>query len=361
MNELVLKSAANAYASIAYGDQLARTGELAIVLGISAACDLHQVDETTIVEGAERWVRGGADGTPLVGEFVAGEVAALLGINPSSAFGRIAQVLNVRHRHPCLWEQFCAGQVWFWQAAVVADQCAVAGLDREACLRVDRLCDVALQLQPWNRKRNQLPEWIVRADPALAAERAAGASAGRHVTVDPIVDGHCDLWGRLDAADGVLLDQALDAVADTLPTDLARDHRRAAALGTLARGVLGQAELPVPHAHGQGEDRALAPTQTQDQTQGLGAVGVTLTCADDPNAFRAPVVGGARLVRTAELVVHLTAADVARPGQGVAMVDRWGVVLAHQLRRLLEGCRVGGDRSSTPPGSPRRTPTRCRP
>ena len=306
MNELVLREVSDAYASIAYGDQLARTAELAIVLGIAAACDLHRVDESSVVEGAERLVRGGAVGTPLVGEFVAGEIAALLGISPGSAFHRIGQVLNVRHRHPELWERFCAGRVWFWQAAQIADQCAAAGLDLQACHHVDRLCAVALQLQPWHRVRTRLAEWIVRADPARAADRAVRASARRHVTIEGIVEGHCDLWGRLEAADGVLLDQALDAVADTLPADVERDHRRAAALGVLARGVLGQAELPV-----------------------------TQPAADASASVTVP-----RLMRTAELVVHLTDTDVADPARGAATLDRWGGVPADQLAGLLQGCRV---------------------
>ncbi|MBK8462136.1 MAG: DUF222 domain-containing protein, partial [Nigerium sp.] len=94
-----------------------------------------------------------------------------------------------------------------------------------------------------------------------------------------IVDGHCDLWGRLDAADGVAFDQALDALAATLldgtPADssrlgeavgvqLSRDHRRAVAVGVLARQALGQSELP----------RAAQIVVRIDATTGIDAVGV---------------------------------------------------------------------------------------
>lgn len=287
-NTVIWSSAAEACAALDHATAQIQAGEVAQVLAIAALCDLHQVDEDALFEGAERWVRGGADGTPLIGEFLSGEVAGILGVSIGSAVNKIAQVLNVRHRHPSLWQAVCAGEIRFWQAASVADECVTAHLDAAACLRVDASCAAALRIQPWQRVRTQIPRWILLADPQAAAERARQAAEMRNLRVGEFVDGHCEIWGRLDAADGVDFDQALDSIADTLPADLPRDHRRAAAVGVLARRAFGQEELP----------------------------------------------------RAATLVVHADASDLADPASGVADVEGFGAILMERLGSVLAGCRV---------------------
>lgn len=290
MSSVELASVADALGAVAEGTRMVVAGEVAQVLGIAAACDLHHVDETVVVAGAERWVPGGADGTPDIGEFVAAELAVVLGVSPASAMCRIADVLNVRHRHPSLWGAVLSGQVRFFEAARVAQACVDAGLDAEASAIVDRHCAVALALQPWSRVRGRVEGWILLADPAAAAAREAKAALSRRVEVGPIKAGHCDLWGRLDAADGVAFDHALTSIAKTLPTDIELDVRRAAAVGMLARQALGQAELP----------------------------------------------------RTAEVIVHV---DATTTGDDIelaaaASVEGWGHLLTDRLSSLLSGCRV---------------------
>lgn len=186
MDSLQLAGVADALGAVAEGTRMVIAGEVAQVLGIAAACDLHRVDESVVVAGAERWVPGGADGTPDIGEFVAAELGVVLGTSPASTMVRIADVLNVRHRHPALWSAVCAGQVRFFEAARVAQGCVSAGLDRAACHIVDRHCAVALAMQPWSRVRRRVDGWILLADPAAAAERAAKAAAGRRVEVGQI-------------------------------------------------------------------------------------------------------------------------------------------------------------------------------
>ncbi len=291
MNSLRLASVADALGALAEGTRMVVAGEVAQVLAIAAACDLHHVDETVLVEGAERWLPGGSDGTPDIGEFVAAELAVVLGVSPQAAVCRIASVLNVRHRHPALWQAVCSGDVRFFEAARVADACVTAGLDQAACLVVDRHCAVALRMQPWARVRGQVDRWILLADPQAAAEREARAGGVRRVEVGQIRDGHVDLWGRLDAGDGLAFDDALTAIAKSLDTDTTFDARRAAAVGILARQALGQQELP----------------------------------------------------RAADLVVRVDA--TATPDGGLvldeaATVARWGAVLTDRLGSLLTGCRV---------------------
>ncbi|WP_232547646.1 DUF222 domain-containing protein [Propioniciclava soli] len=286
MNAPVLRSVADAAAALAHAQAQVRAGEVATCLAIAALCDLHRVDETVLVAGAERWVPGGADGTPRIGEFVAAEIAGLVGVSVGSAFGQIARVLNLRHRHPTLWALVLQGDARPHEAFRVADAAADAGLDAAACARFDAMCAHALVLQPWPRIKGRVDQWILRADPAQAARRERAAAKRRHVSVGTIEAGHVALWGQLDAADGIALDDALTRIAGTLPGD-DLNHRRADALGVLARGVLGQDPLPP---------------------------------------------------RKADLVVRLDAADIAEGG--VAAVERWGHVLLPRLTRILAGCTV---------------------
>ncbi|MBK8461514.1 MAG: DUF222 domain-containing protein [Nigerium sp.] len=308
-----LASVADALAALDHATGMLQAAEIGQALAIASICDQYRVDESKLVEGCERWVRGGADGTPNIGEFIAAEIGANLGVSPASAMVRIARVLNVRHRHPVLWQAVMAGEMRFYEAAQVADACVAAGVNAEACWWLDRQCAIALRIQPWSRVRSKIDAWILMADPALAAERAARAAQARNVGVGRIVDGHCDLWGRLDAADGVAFDQALDALAATLPdgtpadasrlgeavgAQLSRDHRRAVAVGVLARQALGQSELP----------RAAQIVVRIDATTGTDAVGV----------------------ESADSLVL----------SPVAQVQGRGAVLTTQLSGLLDGCTV---------------------
>lgn len=295
MELMGLASAGEAAAALVHAQEQLRAAEVASVVAMLALCDLHRVDESNLFAGAERWVRGGSDGTPLIGEFVAGEVAALLGVSITAAAQRIGQALDLRYRHPLVWQQVLTGRARVWQA----DECAAAGLDAAACGRVDGWCATALGVQPWPRVRGRLAEWIVRADPERAAARARRAAETRGVAVGGIRDGLVEVWGRLDAADGLALDQALDQVSGQLPADpgdtSGRGRRRAAALGVIARQALGQDWLPGAPA------------------------------------------------RPAELVVRLSATATDDGGiavDEVAIVDGWGVVLRSQLAGVLAGCRV---------------------
>ena len=256
---LVLASVAEAHAALSHATDQVMAAEIAQAVAIAAACDLHRVDDTIMVEGAERWVSGGAAGTPLIGEFVAAEIAGILRVSVGTAFHRIGQVLNLRHRHPRLWAVFLAGGVRFWQAARVAE--LACGLDVGACDWVDRQCAVALRVWPWQRVAGQVPGWVLQADPGLAADQAARAAGRRGVWVQQVVAGHCEVTGRLDAGDGRAFDEALAMIADVLPGNVPRDHRRAAAVGHLARAVLGQPALPVSAAMADKTDHfELPPT-----------------------------------------------------------------------------------------------------
>lgn len=143
-------------------------------IAIAHACDRHHIDESAMAAGVKRLVSPGADGTPEVGEFLALEVAGILHISPASAALRLADVLNVRDRHPELWIAAVRDlTIEFWQAARVAAECASAGLDAEAARWVDHQLALHAALMPWSRALGYLKGLIAKVDPALAAERAA--------------------------------------------------------------------------------------------------------------------------------------------------------------------------------------------
>lgn len=223
---------------------MARAAEIALAISLAEAADTYRVDEGAMCAGADRLERGGADGTPLISEFLASELGPLLGLSPAATGWRIADTLNLRHRHPQLWRAFVGGEVRWWPALQVARRCAEAHLGVEAARFVDRQVAAALAVQPLGRVLRNLDRLIVAADPALARQRADEAAAFRAVGVGPARDGHVALWGTLDAADGLALDEALDAIADAMPAEVPRGHRRAAGLGELARGAFGQDPLP---------------------------------------------------------------------------------------------------------------------
>ncbi|MGJ3509109.1 DUF222 domain-containing protein [Enemella sp. A6] len=342
-------TAADAAAALDDAHQQVVAGEIRVGLAIAALCDLHQIDDQAWFEGMERWVDGGADGTPKVGEFVAGEIAGLLGCSVGSALGRIRTVMNLRHRHPTLWAGFVAGRMRYWEVERVSDQAVAADLDAAGCARLDRMCAVALRMQPWGRVWPKIPKWIIKADPAKARERAEAAAAQRFIQVGGVEDGQSWLRGQVDAADGIAFDQALDQLADLVDGEN-QNHRRAAALGILARMVFGQDALPTDDAEASGDVEAspvlpeLAGTNSTDTP---GDVEQEDTASDPDEVLPAdslPEVGAAAFItpvtRTAEIVVRIDAEDLIDPTTGVASIDRWGHTLLPQLQDVLAGCRV---------------------
>ena len=250
----------------------------------------------------------------------------------------------------------------FYEAGQVADACVNAQLDAEASWWVDRQCAFALLTQPWARVRSKVDGWILMADPALAAERAARAAEARKVGVGAIINGHCDLWGRLNAADGIAFDQALTAIAATLPvntdhsggTDIraavgiggaaaeraSLDQRRAAAVGILARRALGQPELP------RTAEIVVRIDATVSSNAILAATPSAPSCSHGGEHVRTMLVAGRQAGRDSTAVAEAQSAAGIKPRQGqlvlapVAEVEGWGAVLAAQLGDLLAGRKV---------------------
>lgn len=312
---VVVDEALDVFDALAENHRIARDAAVRELALVAQACDQWVVDESAVEEAAEKLVTGGAEGTAMVGEFLALELAGLLEISPTSAALRVRGVLDLRDRHPELWAYTMAGGVEPWRALKVAARCSAAGLSGDAARWVDHQVAVALAALPWGRVLRSLEGLIVRADAALAAERERRQRARRTVWFGDHADGGSTLYARLDAEAALALQRTIDAVADALPQLLDRgaaeplEHRRATALGVLAD-----------------------PQAAVDLLAGVG--------------------DGRPTNRTATLVVHLSAEDLAaedvpdpapasegRPGV-VARVEGVGPLAADTVRRFLSDSTV---------------------
>ena len=290
-------------------------------------------EETTARwRGGERWVRVGADGTPYIAEFVVLQLQALYRCTVPSMRARLANALNLRHRHPLLWDAVQSLHIADWQAHTIVAECLRAGLGAQESLLVDAWLAEGVELLGWGRARRLLRGLIVRADPALAAERAAAKRQVRGVWTSPMEDGQVTIEARLDGVDGLAVEAQLARIAKHLAADARADglepdpldQRRARALAMLATPHLAAAYLEdhtrpgEPHA---AVEDVLAPVPRLD-----------------PDKLRPSV----------KLFLHLHADDVTAPdadgvipsGSGVVRIEGHGPVDLASLHHVLRGSLV---------------------
>ena len=286
------QTASEAFDALDHAHQQLVAAEVAELVAITHAADLYKIDQTAIFEGMERLMAFGHEGTPLVGEFLALEIGALLGTSPDAAIGRISDALDLRHRLPAVWDAVIAGRVRVWQAMQVVHTTGQMSL--EAVTRLDQKLAHALAIMGWSRVSKNLSTWIDAADLPAARQRTQAAYDRRALVVSGTRDGHVNIWGQVDPADGIAFDQAIREIAahhlvpdpDFNGDDF--DRRRAAAVGVLARMAFGQDTLP-----------------------------------------------------THTLVVHINSDDsLIRPADGVAEVEGWGPILSEQLPTFLANSKV---------------------
>ncbi|MGH3503862.1 MAG: DUF222 domain-containing protein, partial [Nocardioidaceae bacterium] len=206
--------------------------------------DLYAVTDTDpdgtgarpVVQGAERLVQLGGDGTPAVAEFAPAEVGPELGITSYAATRLIADALDLRHRLPVFWARIGAGEVSVRAGRMVAVAtrhlgCEAAGqVDAHVACYADSLC--------WAKLERFLTAEVVAADPELAHERAQQAAETQGVQV--LASNDCGIKTaiiRTQAANLVWFDARIDQIADALATRgdaRDKDVRRADAVGIIA-------------------------------------------------------------------------------------------------------------------------------
>jgi hypothetical protein len=322
-----------------FEDQVA--AEVRQLLALCRLADLHRgLDEHQVIHGIsgladdeirrrERSVRVGADGAAPVAEWLALEIGPLLGITPLAAGIMLADVLNLRDRHPLLWTAVQAGRVRFWQAKQITRRCAAAGLPLAAAKAVDEQLAEVVERLPWGRVLTLLDGLIVAADPELAARREEDARQARFVRrAKTVTDGVATVIARVGLGDALRFEAMVNRVADVLAENGdADDHdlRCARAFGLLATPA-----------------RALALLQTAAQT--TKAKDAAPPSCDEPHRCDGHLCGTItvkprRLLPRATLVVHVSDESLLT-GRGVARVPGVGPVPVERLRDLLADSRV---------------------
>ncbi|QGF23326.1 HNH endonuclease signature motif containing protein [Raineyella fluvialis] len=216
-------------------EALARFAE---IRRVALVADL--VEAAPVIEREER-VPCGGDGTPWVPEFLAVEIGGALGMGEVRARLFVSDTLDLKWRHPRLWNRMVAGDIAPWQALMVARMCHALAWD--GALRVDAATGDVLPGLAWARAKRLVEGEIAAADPVAAVERERARLNRRvvAVAVRPGTTAAMNVFGVLDTADAEALDETLGQMAAELgqsgdESDL--DTRRARALGLLARGVL---------------------------------------------------------------------------------------------------------------------------
>lgn len=313
---LLIDDAADVFDALRANRKLAEHCAVRELELIARACDEYCVDTERADEAAEKLIRGGADGTAMVGEFLALELGPLLGVSAESAALLIAGVLDLRDRHPELWALVGAGGVLPWQALKVAARCSQAGLSLEAARWVDHQLACAAAGLPWARVVRSLEGLIVKADAELAAERALAKRQARRVFIGDHRDGGSVMFAQLDTEAALALARTVDRVAAALvaegSTELV-DQRRATALGVLAD-----------------------PRAALDLLAGVGDGRPTNRVATVVVHIAAEAVAGARI-----LVPELGEGPVPELVEGqVARIERIGPLDTDTLRRFLAHSKV---------------------
>ena len=243
-------SASELYGEIRTSQQLRRRAELDEYLAILAWADQHTVDDETVAATAwaafcDTGLPIAGPGTPLVSEFAAMELIAVLGRSPESGRSYLGQCLELAWRLPSCHAQVLAGKVKLYKALEVADH--TRGLSVEAAGFVDRHLAFALPTCTWAQIERLITEAMLRFDPETAEEKRRAAHEQRRfdIDLDPI-EGHgrnglARVDAVLDAADAKDLDTAIARrakVLGRLGSEESLDVRRARAAGELARDDL---------------------------------------------------------------------------------------------------------------------------
>ena len=245
----------------------------------------------------QRPVRVGADGTPLLDEYVALEVAALKGISVAAATWLIRDVVNLRFRHPRLWTRALCGDLPLYRACHLAAEAARFELTAEQAHLIDDEVAPRIGGLPWRRLLSLYRGLIADQVPGKLEELSARARSERFVrrlgTDDPTVD---YLSARVDTADARYFDAMVDQIADLLQAQgdtATKDVRRAKSIGILATParatlLLAQAAAQyTPHPAGSSEPHTPTTGDTTPEFPDAAPHGAAAEASDELDSHRA--------------------------------------------------------------------------
>lgn len=308
-------SAADTLGAVEHGLKTKRAADARILVLAVHWADLHPAELLTRDDqrpGAERAMRLGGEGTPLVCEFAPAELGVSLELHAHSARSLMADALDLRHRLPLLWGAVVeALALPDWVARKIAS--LTRPLSTAQVTEVDlRLAEVATSLPP-SRLLRLVEAMVLAADEGADAERERQLRT-RFVTVNQSSElGTKGLYARLETADAIRLDAEVDRLARILAArgeTAGLDERRAMALGLLARPAAALRLVA------EAEPEAISPTDV-----------------DLATAVRA--IDPARLLPRTELVIHVTESDFTRDAEGVARFEGDGPITLAHARAVL--------------------------
>lgn len=281
-------------------------------------------DDGPVLEGTERLVQWGGEGTPQVAEFCSLELAAGLGMDDLSARLLLRDALAIRSRFPSVWQAVADLDMRVWQAREVS--ALTLDLTLLQCRELDAELDAVLDTMSWKRLEQLIRARVMEMNGEAAQDEHERRRNSRGVRIGDSHLGITDVDARLDAADAIFLNAQLNRLAGILGqggNTETFEIRRALALGVLASPSwalqLLQASLL---------DELPEIEDAECPSRGLRGH----TCGS-------VTVPADQLMPRADLVVHLTDETVGS-GCGLARVEGIGPLLAGWLKDLLGHTRV---------------------
>ena len=252
---------------------------------------------------ADRLIAVGGEGSPRVREFCIAELAMARQVHPIAGQAVIADVLDLQHRLPLVWDRVEALEAEAWVARKIASMTRSVPLATIGL--VDRAVAAIIATESPSRVLDVARARIIEADPAAHAAKVEAERRRRYVALSRANEhGLRHVIARVTDGDAVWVDALLERVADLIagdhPEGTTRDELRSIAFGWLGR-----------------PDELLALLQGK----------------------RAERAEPGRAGRKAILYVHLH--EVALAGvPGVARVEGLGPMALAQLRELLGHAHV---------------------
>ena len=341
-------------------DSMRRRGEADVITALCAIAETYRVDEGELLEVlTERFVSVGGVGTPTVSEFLRLELAGLLRCSPDAALAKLADAINLKYRHPRLYEAVRSYDIEPARALRAARMCR----DLHPML-ADPVTAEWLHLQAghsWAAAFALLTRLILEANPEEASRKETNARGFRGVWTWGLADGAMNLTGRLDVLDAKFFDARLDElarhIASTYP-DLTQDQRRAKAVGVLAHPaealrLLQEAYQPTLGLTPAGTTAQASAPHEEPAPSAAPQDGHTPPPGHGPDCIGPHcgrvTVPPARLRPRLGLAVHIHS-DAVGELTGAARVERAGWITAELLAELLgDGINGSGVQLSVQP------------
>jgi hypothetical protein len=290
----------------------------------------------------------GATGTPLVASTAGAQLAARMGRSTGTGDRLIADIGDIEHRLPLIWDRTLAGTVMPSYARLVATQ--TRALSAEAAAYVDaRVAESVDGRIPWGRFEALVAAAVIAADPAAAKAREEANRKARYAFKQISTESGMGVFTIRTNTFGIAkIDATVDYVARVLK-DLGstdpEDDRRATAAELLADpaavvkllaayagwrdrpGDTDDDDLALASDRGGRDagDRTVLGEQTSDvagESRGIVQGAIELWAADGSK----PVIDWSRLLPTLTIFVHLYGGRVTQTPNGRTVVgaDRDG-------------------------------------